>query len=156
MAAKITGGKKLRARLQQIAKQVNHKTTVKVGFMGGATYPDGTSVAQVAFWNEYGTTHKDPDGNVMWETPARPFFRRMISAKSPGWGVSLGRQIVNSGFNLQVGMGRMGEIIIGQLAESITEFNAPALAASTIAAKGFDKPLVDTGHMLNSITYKVE
>ena len=30
----------------------------EVGFMERATYPDGLPVAAVAFWNEYGTTHK--------------------------------------------------------------------------------------------------
>ena len=49
----------------------------------------------------------------------------------------------------------MGQGISGQLKQSIVDTNEPPLAASTIARKGFAKPLVDTGHMLQSVDYEV-
>ena len=60
--------------LEDIAKRMGGGE-VAVGFMAGATYPDGTPVAAVAFWNEFGAS----------DTPARPFFRQMIAAESPTW-----------------------------------------------------------------------
>ena len=49
----------------------------------------------------------------------------------------------------------MGLGIKGQLQQSIIETNAPPLAESTVARKGFEKPLVDTSHMLNSVDFEV-
>ena len=49
-----------------------------------------------------------------------------------------------------------GEAIAGQLRQSIVDTNSPALAESTIRRKGFSKPLVDTGHMLQSVDYEVK
>ena len=57
--------------LEDIAKRMGGGE-VSVGFMEGATYPEGTPVAAVAFWNEYGV----PSHNQ----PPRPFFRQMIAA----------------------------------------------------------------------------
>jgi hypothetical protein len=50
----------------------------------------------------------------------------------------------------------MGEDIKGTLQQSINNFQSPPLAPSTIDAKGFAKPLIDTSHMLNSIAYEVK
>ena len=51
--AVISGGDKLAKALAKIAS--NAKGNLKVGFLAGATYPEsGESVAAVAFWNEYG------------------------------------------------------------------------------------------------------
>lgn len=48
---KITGGEKLQQKLREIAAI---KAQAKVGFFDRATYPNGTSVAYVAYLNEYG------------------------------------------------------------------------------------------------------
>jgi hypothetical protein len=50
----------------------------------------------------------------------------------------------------------MGEDIKGALQKSINDLQAPALAPSTVEAKGFGKPLIDTSHMLNSVSYEVK
>ena len=42
----LIGGEKLQRVLAEIGS--NMEGSVSVGFLGGATYPDGTSVAQVA------------------------------------------------------------------------------------------------------------
>jgi cobalamin biosynthesis Co2+ chelatase CbiK len=49
----------------------------------------------------------------------------------------------------------MGVGISAQLQDSIRATNSPPLAASTVARKGFNKPLIDTSHLINSIDYKV-
>ena len=50
---------------------------------------------------------------------------------------------------------RMGEGIKGQLQQSIRDFDEVPLARSTVARKGNDKQLIDTGHMVNSADYEV-
>ena len=37
----------------------------------------------------------------------------------------------------------------------ITEFSSPANAPFTIAKKGFDNPLIETGHMRDSVEHRI-
>ena len=120
--------------------------SVAVGFIDNATYPDGTPVAAVAFWNEYGKLGQ----------PARPFFRQMIAKESNTWAPKMARLAKATDYDGDKVLALMGEDIKGALQQSINDFSSPGLAASTIEAKGFAKPLIDTSVMLNSITYKVE
>lgn len=146
--ASFSGGAALEAKLADIAEQLGDGATIRVGFLEGATYPDGTSVPLVAVANEFG----DPGMN----RPARPFFRRMIAAKSPEWGCDLSKVAIASGYDARAFLPLMGERIKDQLQESIREFYDPPLAQSTIDRKGFEKPLIDSGHMLSSVDYDVK
>lgn len=58
MAVNVTfsGGDKLRAALEQLQRKVQDGAHVRVGFFEGATYPDGTPVAQIAAIQEFGAT----------------------------------------------------------------------------------------------------
>lgn len=141
------------AKLAEIAKSMGGGQ-VSVGFMEGATYPDGTPVAAVAFWNEFGKpVHR---GNGDYFQLPRPFFRQMIAKESPAWGRKMAKLAKATDYDGPRVLGLMGEDIKGALAQSINDFTAPPLAPSTVAAKGFEKPLIDTSHMLNSITYEVK
>jgi len=120
--------------------------TVKVGFLEGATYPDGTPVAAVAFWNEFG------NGSA----PPRPFFRGMIAEEKPSWPGKVEAIAKATDYDGEKILKLMGEDIQGALIQSINDFTTPALAQSTIDRKGFDKPLIDTGHMVNSTGWELE
>lgn len=120
---------------------------VAVGFMEGATYPDGTPVAAVAFWNEFGA----PENNQ----PPRPFFRQMIAKESPTWPDKMAKLAKATDYDGEKTLALMGEDIKGALQQSINDLETPALAESTVESKGFSKPLIDTGHMLNSVAYEV-
>lgn len=164
--AEFSGGKRFEAKLKELTKQVSKPGVLKVGFMGGATYPDGTSVPFVAFMNEFGAPSRGQ--------PPRPFFRRMIAAKSPSWGKSLENLLKSNNYDAPTALKAMGVGISQQLQASIREFLSPPLAASTIAVKsagqsakgkatvakyaiaGPAKPLIDTGLMLKSVTFKIE
>ncbi len=146
--ATITGGEKLMAELARIngnLANAGDAPHVRVGFLEGATYPDGTSVASVAAWNEFGTS----------KAPPRPFFRRMIKTNAKGWPDAIASVFKSTGFNAAVTLAKMGELIKGQLQQSIVDLVDPVLAASTIRRKGFSKPLIDTGVMLRSVDYEV-
>lgn len=133
--------------LEDIAKRMGGGE-VSVGFMEGATYPEGTPVAAVAFWNEYGV----PSHNQ----PPRPFFRQMIAAESPTWSGKMAKLAKATDYDGDRVLALMGEDIKGALQKSINDLQAPALAPSTVEAKGFGKPLIDTSHMLNSVSYEVK
>lgn len=144
--ATLSGGDKLQAALLKIADRM--EGSLKVGFLAGATYPDevGTPVAQVAFWNEYGTSR----------SPARPFFRTMIANESDGWAELVANAAKYYNYDGDKALAAVGERIRDQLQESIRRWDTPPNAPYTVDVKGFNKPLIHTGHMLNSVDYTVE
>jgi hypothetical protein len=148
------GGEKLKTRLQEILKKVTGQHEVKVGFLEGATYPDGTPVAEVAAYDEFGRMVKTTDGGY-FQMP-RPFFRNMVQAEQSGWGKTAAKLLKKHDYDVVKVLGLMGEGVTGQLRQSIKDTNTPPLAESTIKAKGFDKPLIHTSHMMNSAGYQVD
>ncbi len=146
--AELTGGAKLAAYLEKIVTAVEAgQPYVKVGFLENATYPDGTPVAAVAAFNEFGVPSHGQ--------PPRPFFRQMIAEKSPTWSAGVALQLRLNGNNVHKTLDIVGQGIKGQLQQSITDLTDPPLKPSTVKAKGFNKPLVDSGHMLASADYEV-
>lgn len=143
----LSGGNKLIEVLAEIAKSLGNGE-VSVGFINNSLYPDGTPVAAVAFWNEYGVPSRNQ--------PARPFFRQMIAAESSTWPTKMAAMAKATNYDGKRVLSLMGEDIKGALQQSINDFQSPALASATVDQKGFAKPLIDTAHMLNSITYEVK
>jgi len=135
------------AYLRDLSRKVSRGAALKVGFLEGATYEDGTPVATIAAIQNWGA----PSRGI----PPRPFFTNMVRDKSDGWGPALGRIMEANDFDARQSLALMGEGIAGQLRQSIVDTNSPPLAQSTIDRKGFSKPLIDTSHMLNSIDYEV-
>lgn len=133
----------LERKLAEIAGRMSG--AVEVGFLEGATYPDGTPVAAVAFWNEFG------NGSA----PPRPFFRRMIAVEKPTWAAKVRAAYQHSGGDVEKTLALMGNDIEGALKQSINDLVSPPLAPYTIKKKGFSKPLIDTSHMINSTGYRV-
>lgn len=144
----FSGGEALEKKLAELAERLGESKTLRVGFLEGATYPDGESVPMVAAANEFG----DPAMN----RPPRPFFRNMIADKSPQWGDDIGKIAVATNYDTSTLLPLMGERIKDQLQGSIREFYDPPLSSYTIKKKGFDKPLIETSHMLNSVDYDIK
>lgn len=117
--------------------------SVEVGFLENATYPDGTPVAAVAYWNEFGSSG-----------PPRPFFRTMIAKEKPTWPAKLAGAVKATGDG-EKALKLVGDNIQGALIQSINDLTTPGLAESTIERKGFDKPLIDSSHMVNSTGVRV-
>ncbi len=153
ITATIAGGKALEKHLRTIAAKMGRGAAVNVGFLEDATYPVDADnpkssrlpVAQVAFWNEFGTA----------KTPPRPFLRNTVASKSPRWGNALGANLRATNYDVPQTMALMGEGIKGQVVQSIVQFKDPPNSARTIARKGFDKPLIDTGVMQRSVDFEV-
>lgn len=146
MVAAFTGVSGLEQKLREIAEKVGKANSVRVGFLEGATYPDGTPVPLVAALNNYGTEN----------SPPRPFFSNMVSENKGDWPQVLANVAKAADYDAELTLGRMGEVIGGQLLDAIADFTTPVLADSTIARKGFAKPLVDKGVMQNSASYQVD
>ncbi|EAW4991494.1 hypothetical protein QDX92_003125 [Salmonella enterica] len=190
MVNKVTGGRQFRQKLKQVAADLSSGKKLKVGFLEGATYPDGTPVAYIAAINEFGgsavipareqTLHfrynektgeighrfvKAGKGNFAQDVvipehtvtiPPRPFFRKMIEHKSPEWGEKMATLLRTNDFDTATALVYMGEHIKGQLQMFIRDWKKPPNAASTVRQKGFNNPLIETGHMMNSVDYSVD
>lgn len=142
----MRGGDKFRQRLAELAKQAA-TAKVRVGIIEQANYDgsDGESVAQVAFWNEYGTA----------TIPPRPFFRNTIAQHKDEWPKQAAALMEANSGDVRQTLELMGEGVKGQIVETIQDFREPPNAASTVKKKGFDKPLIDTGTLWRSIDYEV-
>lgn len=127
-----------------LAKYKDMNATLRVGVLENATYPDGTPVAMVAFWNEYGTR----------TIPVRAFFRTTISENKKNWVLSVQNLAKQHSDGKKI-LGLMGEHIKGQIVNSINTWSDPPNAPYTVKQKGFDKPLVWTGQMMRSISWEV-
>jgi hypothetical protein len=146
--ATINTASKLAAKLAKIVQSTEGHPRVSVGFLRDASYPDGTPVALVASVQEFGS----PANNI----PPRPFFRLMVAEKSGGWPEAVRLNLKATDYDAHKTLDRVGQGIAGQLKDSIKTLTDPPLAPSTIKRKGFDTVLIDTGHMLNSVDYRVE
>lgn len=176
--ATIKGGDKLRAYLQSMKSKLVDKgnLTLRVGFLSKATYPDGKPVAMIAAIQEYGA----PRAGI----PPRPFFRNMIAAHENEWPKGFATQLKETNYDIEATFERAGQAIAGQLRQSIVDTNDPPLSQITlmirkmksegatitkaslaVAAKRLaagesvsgisTKPLVETGHLLNSVDHEV-
>ena len=151
VTAKVTttGGEKLRRILRDAGK--GGVSNVEVGFFDTARYPNGTPVAAVAAWNEFGTK-RDGEQHI----PERPFFRQAIAEMQDGI-----VNILKAGIDPKVGVvdqqlaNRIGAYAQGQVQKSITKLDEPPNAPSTVAAKGSSNPLIDKGTMRQAVTWKV-
>lgn len=128
------------------------KLQVRVGYQQGKDFyeEEGKKVdlLDVAMFNELGTSR----------TPSRPFMRDSVDdntenitkfCKSQLKGISNGTKDAESALKA------IGAMQVGLVQKTIREGNFVPNAPSTIAKKGSDKPLIDTGLMRQSVHYVI-
>lgn len=140
----MRGGDKFKAALKQAVDKAA-SGTVRVGIIESQTYPNGESVAQVAYWNEYGTA----------TIPARPFFRNTIAERQGEWADKAASILQHTDGDVGRALALIGEGVKGDIVETIQNFTEPPNADSTVKRKGFDKPLIDTGDLWRAIQSEV-
>jgi len=150
------GLKQLKLKLEGLDKQ-----QIKVGWFDSAVYPNGTKVALIAAQNEFGNPNK--------KIPPRPFFRSTIKEKQTEWKEKLSKistSILEQKINIDQGVSSFALVVEGDIKEKITNIKEPALKESTIKARkrkmkdgktvgNLTKPLVETAHMLNTVTHVI-
>lgn len=101
--------------------------------------------------SNFATTHTSPAHKI--NIPPRPFFRSTVSENKDKWVASLPKLVEKQGINK--GLSLLGEVVKGDLVESIMTWTTPPNALSTIKLKGRDAPLRDTMQMSRSIGVEV-
>jgi len=131
--------------IEKIAKNLSGPDTVKVGLPKGSNdYPDGTSVIMVGAVHEFGS----PARNI----PQRSFLRSTVQEKRKpykklfaklGGAILLGKMTAEKALNL------LGLQVQSDVRQKITDIQDPLLKHRE------GNPLVDTGHLRQTITFQV-
>ena len=167
MKMKVTGGRRFAVFLRRARRaKASSVQAVEVGFFSTAKYPDGTPVAAVAAWNEFGT-----EVNGKPHVPERPFFRNAIAASKDDILAAMKETIDPKTMALDTKTaGRMGLAMVGAIKRSITVLRKPPNAPITIKGgwlrtktgkwiklkpKKSTNPLIDTGKMRMSVDQRI-
>lgn len=124
------------------------KLEVIVGFQAGeATEDNGADVASVAAFNELGTS----------SIPPRPFMKQSFEnhGEQLQAGCDMVNNAINEGHSVEQPLNQLGVLLKGLVQTEITDGEFEPNAPSTIARKGSDHPLIDTGTMRQSVNYVV-
>lgn len=128
------------------------KLQVRVGYQQGKEFYDdeGTKVdmLDVVMFNELGTAR----------TPSRPFMRDSVddnAGQITNFCKAQLKGIANGSTNAEMALKSIGAMQVGLVQKTIKDGDFAPNAPSTIAMKGSDKPLIDTGRMRQSVHYVV-
>lgn len=140
--------------INKIKKSAVGKPRVLVGVIDAGVHTgagdDSPTVATIAAWNEFGNKR----------TPERPFFRTTLPEEKGNvkkMSRVMLKKIYKGDMKVDTGLGLIGKHMAGKIQEKIVEIKSPENADSTLARK-FPRtnPLIDSGHMMRVITWKVE
>lgn len=113
---------------------------VEAGYFGGKDQ-------KKAMWNEYGTSRG---------IPARPFLRNAMYENEARFASLILPYLQNvmEGGSSEGLFDALGPFMVMSIKRSIASGNFVALAPSTVKKKGHSKPLLDTGAMYGSVSWK--
>jgi len=130
-------------------KALTSAKDVDVGFFPQHTHPEAhVPVATVAAWQEWGT-------NGLHPTPPRPFMRYSIENYSAEWAEIIRVSLKATNYDAKATLTAVGQLVTMRIQGVIKTWSEPPNAPSTVAAKGFNNPLIETQYMVRHVTYKV-
>lgn len=140
--------------LRQIRRQVEDGNSyVKVGVLGNGPKSkprgEGPTNVELAIWHEYGTR----------SAPERSFLRSTMRANAMKYASFLGANIhlvFQKRATLPHLLNTLGAKAAADVKDTIRQGIPPPNSPETIRRKGSSKPLIDTGQLVNAITWIVE
>ena len=131
--------------LDKFDKEISKHSNIVVGVpKNSAPYPDGTSVILVALVHEF--------GSVIRNIPERSFLRAGVKRNSKKYTklfASLAKESLNGSGDFLRGLNKIGLVAQTDVRQEITDLKTPPLKSRA------GNPLVDTGHLRQSIVYQV-
>lgn len=129
---------------------------VTVGVQSGENTDKGASIAEYAFYNEYGT--ESQDGKTI--IPARSFIRSTMDESRQAISKFIDAKFLEVVDNPDLAtarkaLGNIGQLVQGLIQKKITILKDPPNRPRTIVKKGSSNPLIDTGQLRSAIRYKV-
>lgn len=122
----------------------------------GVFKESGEEVRIRAIVNEFGTTKAGKNRNIV--IPERSFIRSTFNKNYKKISKKFSKipKLIRSGrFDVMRELKLIGLYQKNQVKKTIINFKDPANALSTIKNKGFDNPLIETGQLLKSISFKI-
>jgi hypothetical protein len=147
--------KNLKKKIDALPK---NNMTLKVGFLDAKT-------AQIAKQNEYGGVYPVSseyksralsEGIHLGETIhiiPRPFMRTTINNHKSKWINGLGKLLQNNPFKQALSL--LGEKMESDIKDTIINNDFEKNPAHIAKIKGRDRPLIDTGNMLNKVAHEI-
>ncbi|WPH64024.1 neck protein [Vibrio phage vB_VpP_1] len=149
MSVTVSGGTKIAERVAELKRKFRDAPTVLVGVPKAAgSYEDGVHTATIAAVNEFGSA----DGRV----PERSFLRSGVSDSEPQIKKLYEKmipEVIDKDLDVDTIQSLVGQLVVGRITERISEGIEPANSPKTVKRKGSSTPLIDTGHLRQSITY---
>ena len=145
-SATFTGGDKFNEFIKKAGR--GSVRGVDVGIFASAKYPDGTLVAAVAAWNEFGTA----------TSPERPALRIAIRESQKNLLKILKKRVDPKTMVVTPQIAALlGANLQGAMQQSIVSLSSPPNTESTIRAKKSSNPLIGEHSLyLKSITFQVD
>ena len=137
---------KIDAHQQTIYRQINEKTGE---FRNGGKFVSKDK-------SNYATEHHVAAYNIV--IPPRPFMRKAgedFKKSLPELQKKLGKKFLNNEITADQMLNQIGLHLEGLIVDSMNNGGWIKNADSTIARKGFDKPLKHWGTMIQTVTYKI-
>lgn len=126
--------------------------SVEVGVFSGYRAPGSKlTLSEIAAVNEYGSA----DGRV----PSRPFLRLTMNRVTPALQrltASLVGKVIDGRETKEAMLNEIGSHLKQEVQRTIDMRVPPPNAPSTIAKKGSDHPLIDTGRLRSAISWRIK
>lgn len=133
-------------KLDALSKKLKDGASVKVGLPRNSNdYPSGTSVIMVGAVHEFGSPSK--------RIPQRSFLRSTLNDERNKYKrlfKKLAKKIVNNAISKKDALGLIGLQVQGDVQGRISDGINPELKHRE------GTPLIDTGHLRQSITYEID
>ena len=141
-------------RIRSVAKR--YTTKIEVGYFGNAMHkPSITSgKSRPIALKDLAAIHELGLG-----VPKRAFIEPSLKKNRKKYLVYAGKQItpiIRGKKSLNASWQGLGVMAVADIQQYMVTASFTPLAASTIARKGSSKPLIDTGQLRQSITYRVK
>jgi hypothetical protein len=138
---------------KELRKRVSERPSyVRVGLPDAPHAGDADlTLAQLGMIHEYGA----PAAHI----PERPFLRPALRNGQPQLARASGKllfEVQNGTLTKFAALSRLGLLGVRLVQENIVHGEFTPLKPATIKRKGSSKPLIDTGQMMQSVTYAIE
>lgn len=135
------------------------KKVIKVGYFSNSHYTGGLPIALVAATHEYGSMIK--------RIPPRPTLSPALHKNQAKYQDAISRAVIASlkgTVTISNAFEQIAELAAADVYKEISELTTPILAKKTVeerrkrhsGGKASDKPLVDTGAMMQAVSGRVE
>lgn len=156
----ISGGGNLKKFVKSLQEQTQN-VKLEVGFLDSEN-------ASKAAKNEYGGVFPvDDDYRARAEKkgislgdyigiPPRPFMQDTVKEKGKSWVKLLSEELPDQDYHIKRSLGILGTQMVSDIKDTITNADFIENSEQTAAIKGFNRPLVDSGDMLDAVTYEIK